>query len=221
MKRTVTIMSVADLELYHTPGFGREGSSSGKAFPLDTGVPGLILEFSWRHYDKGYGTPRHKHIFDQYRYNLGGKRMIKDGYLEEGEVGFYPEGVSYGPQMQEEPCYGLGLQFQGLSGIPYLTHAQLRAARNALLAEGGTFKDGIYTKILPNGRKINKDLPTDRLAAIMATSPARRSSFPKASVRKADRDEAGGVPVLDRRRARSRAVDHRRLPGTFGNRACG
>ena len=57
--KTVTTVSIADLELYETPGFGREGSSGGKAFPLDTGVPGIILELSWRRYDKGYGTPRH------------------------------------------------------------------------------------------------------------------------------------------------------------------
>jgi hypothetical protein len=209
MNRTVTIVNIADIELHHTPGFGREGSSSGKAFPLDTGVPGLILEFSWRHYDKGYGTPRHKHIFDQYRYNLGGRRMIKDGYLEEGEVGFYPEGVHYGPQMQEEPCFGLGLQFQGLSGIPYLTHKQLREARNEMLAEGATFKDGVYTKLLPNGRKINKDSH----AALTEHVTGKKVTFPKGRYEKPIVMKPEGHPWVGDRKLDG--VEHRRL-GTFG-----
>src|ERR1700677_3149095 len=101
MKRTVTIMSIAEVPLHIPSGLGREGSSASKPFPLDSGIPEVRLEFTWRHYDKGYATPRHKHIFDQYRYNLSGKRMIKDGFLNEGEVAFYPEGVHYGPQLQE------------------------------------------------------------------------------------------------------------------------
>jgi hypothetical protein len=157
MKPSVTIVSIADIPVHIPTGIGREGSSASKPFPLDSGVPGVKLEFTWRRYDKGYGTPRHKHIFDQYRYNLTGKRQIKDGFLEAGEVAFYPEGVYYGPQLQEEECTGLGLQFQGLTGIPYLTHKELNDARKALSAEGATFKGGIYTKILPDGRKINKD----------------------------------------------------------------
>ena len=157
MNPSVTIVSIADVPLHIPGGIGREGSSASKPFPLDSGVPGVRLEFTWRRYDKGYGTPRHKHIFDQYRFNMTGKRQIKDGFLEPGEVAFYPEGVSYGPQLQEEECTGLGLQFQGLAGIPYLTHKELNDARRALSADGGTFEGGIYTKILPNGRKINKD----------------------------------------------------------------
>jgi hypothetical protein len=209
MKRTVTIMSIADVEYYTTPGLGREGSSGGKAFPLDTCIPGVILEFGWRSYDKGYATPRHKHIFDQYRYNLTGKRMIKDGYLEEDEVAFYPEGVYYGPQLQEEPCTGLGLQFQGLTGIPYLTHQQLRDARKALLAEGGTFKGGVYTKILPDGRKINKDSH----AACTEYVSGRSIEFPVGRFEKPIVMKPQGHPWIgDRKLA---GVEHKRL-GTFG-----
>lgn len=74
MTRSVTIVSIADLPLRVSPGVGREGSAASKRFPLDTDVPGVKLEFSWRRYDKGYGTPRHTHIFDQYRYNFTGRR---------------------------------------------------------------------------------------------------------------------------------------------------
>jgi hypothetical protein len=209
MKRTVTIMSIADVPLHIPSGIGREGSSASKPFPLDSGIPDVRLEFTWRRYDKGYATPRHKHIFDQYRFNLTGKRMIKDGFLEAGEVALYPEGVYYGPQLQEEECTGLGLQFQGLTGIPYLTHKQLNDARKALSAEGGTFKDGIYTKILPDGRKINKDSH----AACTEYVSGKSIEFPVGRFEKPIVMKPQGHPWIgDRKLA---GVDHKRL-GTFG-----
>lgn len=208
MKRTVTIVDTADIDLVETRG-SREGRSGGKAFPLDTGIPGVILEFSWRFYDKGYATPRHRHIFDQYRYNLSGRRMIKDGFLEAGEVGFYPEGVYYGPQLQEERCTGLGLQFQGLSGIPYITHAQLREARQALLAEGGSFKDGVYTKILPDGRKINMDSHF----ACTQYMAGRKLHFPEGRFDKPIVMRPQGHPWIGDRNCAG--VEHKRL-GMFG-----
>jgi hypothetical protein len=208
MKPSVTILSIADVELVQA-GIGREGSMAVKPLPLDSGVPGVQLEFSWNSYDKGYGTPRHRHTFDQYRFGLSGKRMIQDGFLEEGECGFYPEGVYYGPQMQEEPTVGLGLQFQGLSGLPYLTHVDLRNATKALKAEGGTFKDGIYTKILPDGRKINKDSH----AACVEYLTGQKVDFPQGRFEKPIVMKPQGHPwIADRK---FDGVEHKRL-GTFG-----
>lgn len=149
-------MSIADVQLIEA-GIGREGRMQVKQFPLETGVPGCGMEFSWNMYDVGYGTPRHKHTFDQFRFALDGPREIVDGFLEPGDVGFYPEGISYGPQKQTKPSTGLGLQFEGASGIPYMTHDALRDARKKLEAEGGSFLNGVYTRIFPDGRKINKD----------------------------------------------------------------
>lgn len=209
MKPTVTIMSIADVPLHVPTGLGREGSSASKPFPLDSGVPGVRLEFTWRRYDKGYGTPRHKHIFDQYRYNLSGRRMIKDGFLEAGEVAFYPEGVYYGPQLQEEECTGLGLQFQGLTGIPYLTHKELGDARKALSAEGGTFKGGIYTKVLPDGRRINKDSH----AACTEYVSGKKVEFPEGRFDKPIVMKPQGHPWIGDRKLDG--VEHKRL-GVFG-----
>jgi quercetin dioxygenase-like cupin family protein len=209
MKRTVTIMSIADVPLHVPTGLGREGSSASKPFPLDSGIPGVRLEFTWRRYDKGYGTPRHTHIFDQYRYNMSGKRMIKDGFLEAGEVAFYPEGVYYGPQMQEEECTGLGLQFQGLTGVRYLTHKELGDARKALSAEGASFKGGIYTKIMPDGRKINKDSHV----ACTEYVTGEKVEFPKARFDKPIVMKPQGHPWIGDRKCEG--VAHKRL-GTFG-----
>jgi len=209
MKPTVTIVSIADLPLRIPTGLGREGSSASKAFPLDSGVPDVRLEFSWRRYDKGYGTPRHTHIFDQYRYNMTGKRQIKDGFLEAGEVAFYPEGVYYGPQLQEEECTGLGLQFQGLTGIRYLTHKELGDARKALSAEGGTFKGGVYTKILPDGRKINRD---SHLACTEYVT-GHKVDFPKPRFDKPIVMKPQGSPWIGDRKVVG--LDHKHM-GNFG-----
>lgn len=128
-----------------------------KGFPLDSGVEGVGMEFGWAFYDKGYGTPRHKHTFDQFRFALSGDREIKDGYVKAGDCGFYPEGVSYGPQMQEAPCVGLTFQFQSASGLPYLRHRDLHRAQDELEAAGGVFEHGVYRHVLPDGKVITKD----------------------------------------------------------------
>jgi hypothetical protein len=208
MKPSVTIMSVADVELVKA-GIGREGSMAVKQFPLDTGIPGIQLEFSWNSYDTGYGTPRHRHTFDQYRYALTGRRMIKDGFLEPGEVGFYPEGVYYGPQMQEEPTIGLGLQFQGLSGLPYLTHVELRNAVKSLKAEGWNFKDGIASKEGPDGHKINRDSH----AACVEYLTGEKIDFPEGRFEGPVVMKPTGHPWIGDRKFPG--VQHKRL-GTFG-----
>jgi hypothetical protein len=205
---TVTVMSISEVELVEA-GIGREGGMRVKQFPFDSGVPGIELEFSWNAYDKGYGTPRHRHTFDQYRYALTGKRMIKDGYLEPGECGFYPEGVHYGPQMQEEETVGLGLQFQGLSGLPYLTHEELRGATKALKAEGGSFEGGIYTKIMPDGHKLNKDSH----AACVEYLTGQKIEFPEGRFEKPVVMRPQGHPWIGDRM--HKGVEHKRL-GQFG-----
>jgi quercetin dioxygenase-like cupin family protein len=174
MKPSVTIMSITNVDLMQA-GIGRAGSMAVKQFPLETNVPGVDMEFSWNSYEKGYGTPRHKHTFDQIRFALHGNREIKDGFLKPGDCGFYPEGVSYGPQLQTEASTGLGLQFQGAAGITYLRHDDLTRASRELKAEGGTFTDGVYTRILPDGKKITKD----GHAACFEHLTGKKIEFPK------------------------------------------
>ena len=56
-ERTVTICSMGDIRLIEG-GIGRAGRMQAKAFPLDTGIEGVGMEFAWTHYFPGYGTPR-------------------------------------------------------------------------------------------------------------------------------------------------------------------
>ncbi|HEV8022154.1 MAG TPA: hypothetical protein VGP41_12860 [Candidatus Lustribacter sp.] len=209
MKPSVTIMSVADVALFQTNA-GRDGGMAVKQFPLESGVPGVELEFSWNAYAKGYGTPRHKHTFDQFRFALEGDREIKGGYLKPGDCGFYPEGAPYGPQLQTEPSTGLGLQFQGAAGIPYLRHEDLNRAAKALKDEGGSFTDGIYTRVLPDGRKITKD----GHAACVEYLTGKKIEFPKPRIEAPVVMHAEAARWMPDRRLRG--VEHKRL-GTFGN----
>jgi quercetin dioxygenase-like cupin family protein len=163
---------------------------------------------------KGYGTPRHRHTFDQFRITFEGIRQSDDGDMGPGECGYFPEGVSYGPQHQDEMEAGLILQFEGPSGIPYLTHDELDAARKRLIADGGTFAKGVYTKTFPDGRKINKDSH----AACFEAITGRKMEFPEGRY---DR------PILIKPRhfrwvpdRRLSGIEHKHL-GTFGERRSG
>jgi quercetin dioxygenase-like cupin family protein len=213
MTREVTICSVADVPLIEQS-IGREGQILAKTFPLDTGVPGVRMDFTWLVHGKGYGTPRHKHTFDQFRITFDGVRQSDDGDMGPGECGYFPEGVAYGPQHQDEAECGLILQFEGPSGIPYLTHEELDAARQRLIAEGGTFAKGVYTKVFPDGRKINKDSH----AACFEAITGKKMEFPDPRFEK---------PILMKPQMfhwvpdrKFDGVEHKHL-GTFGERRSG
>ena len=105
----------------------------------------------------GWGTPRHRHNFDQIRYVLKGKYPVSPNKLmEEGSVGYFPESVSYGPQDRPEGLEMMVIQFGGASGSGFLSTPRREAANKALESRG-TFKDGIYTWYDKDGRKHNMD----------------------------------------------------------------
>ena len=61
-----------------------------------------------------YYSPRHRHAWDQVRFCLEGSVPIgKDLRLDAGEVGYFPEGVPYGPQEGGPDRIVLLLQFAG------------------------------------------------------------------------------------------------------------
>lgn len=93
--------------------------------------------------DKDFTMPRHRHNFDQIRLPLKGDMNLGDGIvLKEGHVGYFPEGLPYGPQ---EDILGkaapgervqLVLQFGGASGSGFLSMDQRKAAWAELLKNG-------------------------------------------------------------------------------------
>lgn len=101
-------------------------------------------------------SPRHRHTFEQFRYQLEGTAdYSKTGTLETGMLGYFPESVRYGPQTQgdNKDLTVLCLQCGGASGGGYIGRGeQLEAAKE--LQSMGTFKDGVFHR--------NPDLPGKR-----------------------------------------------------------
>jgi hypothetical protein len=68
-----------------------------------------------------FNMPRHRHTFEQIRLPLvGDMNLGEQGILREGEVGYFPEGQTYGPQddpLGEPKQLQLVLQFGGASGL--------------------------------------------------------------------------------------------------------
>ena len=58
-------------------------------------------------------------------------------------LGYYPEGVPYGPQVNRTEIYGAVLQFGGASGSGYLLPREVKAGMEELKAYG-EFKDGVF-----------------------------------------------------------------------------
>jgi hypothetical protein len=68
-----------------------------------------------------FHMPRHRHTFEQIRLPLvGDMNLGEQGILHEGEIGYFPEGQTYGPQddpLDNPKQLQLVLQFGGASGL--------------------------------------------------------------------------------------------------------
>lgn len=105
----------------------------------------------------GWGTPRHRHNFDQIRYVLKGKYPASPHkIMKEGDVAYFPESVHYGPQDRPEGLEMMVIQFGGASGAGFLSTPR-REAANAVLNAKGEFKGGIFTWFDEEGKKHNMD----------------------------------------------------------------
>jgi hypothetical protein len=114
------------------------------------GEPGALDNFQLSFGQMGgdFNSPRHRHNFEQIRYQLEGVLDYgRDGKLVAGMFGYFPEAVHYGPQSQEPgiACKTIVLQFGGASGSGYLSQAEVQAGMSAL-REQGEFKDGIFRR---------------------------------------------------------------------------
>jgi hypothetical protein len=128
---------------------------------LVEGQPGTIDNFQL-----GIGTsegdfysPRHRHNFEQIRVQLDGTLDYdRDGAMTAGIVGYFPEGVFYGPQSQDPATKATAavLQFGGASGSGYLSNAETRKAMEEL-RQLGEFKDGAFRRKEPLFGKKNAD----------------------------------------------------------------
>jgi hypothetical protein len=114
------------------------------------GEPGTIDNFqlSMGRMSGAFYSPRHRHNFEQIRFQL--KESLdfdRDGKMTAGTVGYFPEGVYYGPQTQaaEEEPVTIVLQFGGASGSGYVSRVEMKAGMDALSGQG-EFKNGVFRR---------------------------------------------------------------------------
>jgi hypothetical protein len=100
-------------------------------------------------------TPRHKHNFDQLRMTISGRTNYgPKRWIEPGEIAYFPEGVSYGPEECEGNRVGFTLQFGGASRSGFMSRRQVKEGREAL-SRVGKFKRGVFylNEGAANGRR--------------------------------------------------------------------
>lgn len=150
--QVISLESVPLIERQHV----REGVFRSRR--ILNGTPGTPGNFSLQiGVAPSYYSPRHRHNFDQVRYQLDGDfDFAADGVMKAGMVGYFPEGTYYGPQSSAAENSTLVLQFGGASGSGYISPEQYEKA-SAELAKHGTFAKGVYTQLKADGGKINKD----------------------------------------------------------------
>jgi hypothetical protein len=140
----------------------------------EAGTPGNF-KFSVSELGTDYSGPRHRHNFDQYRFMLSGESDYgQDGPLKAGMLGYYPEGVPYGPQVNNTAIVCAVLQFGGASGSGYLSQAEVQAGMQALKREG-EFKDGVFRRRADVEGKRN----VDGYQAIWEHANGRPMAYPK------------------------------------------
>ncbi len=144
---------------------------------LMEGTAGTIDNFqlSMGRNDKDFVSPRHRHNFEQFRFQLEGDlNFARDGKMTPGMLGYFPEGASYGPQTSEDTAMTIVLQFGGPSGSGYLSRKEVNAGM-AELRKSGTFEGGVYRR--------NPDAPgkrnMDGFQAIWEHVNGRPLQFPK------------------------------------------
>ncbi|WP_321885776.1 cupin domain-containing protein [Burkholderia cenocepacia] len=98
---------------------------------------------------------QHRHNFDQFRFTLSGQMNLGRGrVLREGDLCYFPEGTSYGPQDDPAGPVVLVVQFGGASGYGYMSSSQYLEGRESL-KQTGRFEGPVFIRE-ENGRTIKK-----------------------------------------------------------------
>jgi hypothetical protein len=153
MVRIIPLDSVPLIERAHV----REGLFRSRRLLI--GEPRTAGNFSLQLVStpNSYESPRHRHNFDQVRYQIEGDFDFgPDGKMRPGSIAYFPEATHYGPQSSKGASLTLVLQFGGASGDGYISSEQYEQAMRELAAVG-TFAKGVYTRMKPDGGKINQD----------------------------------------------------------------
>ncbi len=104
------------------------------------------FQFNIGQLEGDFSSPRHRHNFDQFRFQLEGTMNFdRNGKMAAGTFGYFPEGAFYGPQSSDGRSTTAVLQFGSASGSGYLSREEVQAGTEEL-RKFGTFKDGIFRR---------------------------------------------------------------------------
>jgi hypothetical protein len=104
------------------------------------------FQFSIGRIQGDFASPRHRHNFEQFRFQLEGVAdFARNGKMDEGCLGYFPEGAAYGPQSAEGVATTAVLQFGGASGSGYLCRTEVQAGTQEL-KKTGTFDAGVFRR---------------------------------------------------------------------------
>ena len=112
---------------------------------------GAMYHGAYNEVQGGPSSPRHHHNFEQLRFILAGEAQYGQKSYGAGWLGYFGEGVYYGPQAQNGPGRSIVLQFPGPSGSPFHSREESKQAQKDMLAAGARFEGGLC--IWPDGRK--------------------------------------------------------------------
>jgi hypothetical protein len=176
------------------------------------GTPGNF-QFNIGQLEGDFSSPRHRHNFDQFRFQLEGTMNFdRNGKMAAGSFGYFPEGAPYGPQSSDGRSCTAVLQFGGASGSGYLSREEV-AAGTAELKKYGTFEGGIFRR----NDDVEGRRATDGYQAIWEHAHGERMEYPKPRYRDpimVDPANYEWLPVP------GQAGVTRRSLGTFTERQC-
>jgi len=138
------------------------------------GTPGNF-QFDIGKLEGDFSSPRHRHNFDQFRFQLEGTMNFdRNGKMAAGTLGYFPEGAAYGPQSSEGRSSTAVLQFGGASGSGYLSRQEVQAGTEEL-KKFGSFTGGVFRRHdAARGRR-----NTDAYQAIWEHVNGRPMEYPK------------------------------------------
>jgi hypothetical protein len=183
---------------------------------LLNGTPGVLgnFQFNIGQLEGDFASPRHRHNFDQFRYQIEGTMNFdRNGKMPAGSFGYFPEGAAYGPQSSDGRSVTAVLQFGSASGSGYLSREQVYAGTEEL-KKFGTFEGGIFRRHDDVEGRRN----TDGYQAIWEHMNGQRMEYPKPRYRDpilVDPQNYEWLPV-----AGTPGVSEKPL-GTFTERHCG
>jgi len=177
------------------------------------GAPGNF-QFNIGQLEGDFSSPRHRHNFDQFRFQIEGTMNFdRNGKMAAGTFGYFPEGAPYGPQSSEGRSTTAVLQFGSASGSGFLSREEVYAGTEEL-KKFGTFEGGIFRR----NDDVEGRRQTDGYQAIWEHAHGERMEYPKPRYRDpimVDPANYEWLPI-----AGTPGVTHKSL-GTFTERQCG